>query len=92
VKNRLYEVSVLIGITYQNKSKAGIIGVPYLKGDNKSNIFHPKVYVGEVGTGKVLELSDKQVNTISSFDLSTYRIITSRCHSSDRLNAIKSLS
>ena len=42
--------------------------MPYEKGDNKTNIYDPKVYVGEVGTGKIIQLSQKQMNTISSFD------------------------
>ena len=51
---RLNEVSSLVGLSYKNKARLGILGIPYLKGNN----YKPNVIIGDAEHNEVYVIDD----------------------------------
>lgn len=43
---RKWECTILIGITYQGRPIAGVIGQPYFRTDEKGFVFMPRIIAG----------------------------------------------
>ena len=55
--NKLFNVTILVGLTYKGKPICGFIGHPFKK-DGQKNVFEPRVYIGstESADGCAFEL------------------------------------